>query len=72
MRRVQKGMQSSCQGVAWVGCVQVSVWCYDILKSLVDLNIMEHSKPQESLGGDMMFYLTIEGLKLAKTYSIWT
>ena len=43
---------------------------YPILKSLVDLGLMEHSEPQEMFGGDMMFYLTIEGLKLAKTYSL--
>lgn len=43
---------------------------YPILKSLVDLGLMEHSAPQESFGGDMMFYLTVEGLKLAKTYSL--
>jgi hypothetical protein len=43
---------------------------YPILKSLVDLKLMEHSAPQEMFGGDMMFSLTIEGLKLAKTYSL--
>jgi hypothetical protein len=43
---------------------------YPLLKSLVELGLMEHSKPQEMFGGDMMFYLTIDGLRLAKTYSL--
>jgi len=36
---------------------------YPILKSLCDMEIMDHSAPQESLGGDMYFYVTDKGIK---------
>jgi hypothetical protein len=43
---------------------------YSTLSSLVELDIMVHLKADEMFGGNMMFYLTPKGLKLAKTYSI--
>jgi hypothetical protein len=42
---------------------------YPILKVLVDMGLMEHTPPDANFNGEMIFSLTIEGLKLAKTYS---
>jgi hypothetical protein len=42
---------------------------YPVLKSLVDLGLMEHSKPDKNFNDEMLFSLTLEGLKIAKTYS---
>jgi len=42
---------------------------YPVLMSLVDLKLMEHSKPNDNFNGEMLFSLTLEGLKIAKTYS---
>lgn len=42
---------------------------YPDLKTLVDMGLMEHTAPDDNFNGEMIFSLTLQGLKLAKTYS---
>lgn len=42
---------------------------YPTLKSLVDSGLMEHSEPDENFNYEMIFSLTYEGIKVAKTFS---